>query len=254
MAGTGPALVLIHEGIADSRMYDDQFPVLPEHYRVVRYDLHGFGRSGKPQEPFTHYEALHALLEHLEIEQAALLGMSMGAGVAVEFALTYPQMPQALILIAPGFASYPPSQALQELFAPVAEAFQAGDFLRGIDITVHLMVDGPGRTPEEVNPEVRERVRVMYTEALRRTREPGPAAGPLDPPGYTRLGEINVPALVVVGTGDLPHVQEQAALLAQTIPNARKVELPLLGHVPNMEAPAEVNRLVLGFLAEVYPA
>src|SRR2546425_5372521 len=81
VAGTGPALVLLHEGIADSRMYDDQFSALAQHYQVVRYDLHGFGRSGTPDQPYTHHEALHALLRHLSIERAALLGMSLGGSI-----------------------------------------------------------------------------------------------------------------------------------------------------------------------------
>src|SRR5690242_13519846 len=100
VAGTGPVLVLLHEGIADNRMYDDQFGALAERYRVLRYDLHGFGRSGKPQQPYTHHEALHGLLRHLGIERAAVLGMSLGGSIAVDFALTYPEMVDALLLLA----------------------------------------------------------------------------------------------------------------------------------------------------------
>ncbi|HEX6508037.1 MAG TPA: alpha/beta fold hydrolase [Chloroflexota bacterium] len=249
VAGTGPALVLIHEGIADSRMYDDQFPVFAERHRLVRYDLHGFGRSGKPQEPFFHHEALRGLLDHLEITHTSLLGMSVGGNIAAEFTVAYPDMVSSLILISTGFADYPPSEAMTSLFAPVGEAFAAGDFARAIDLSVHLWVDGPDRTPDDVDAGVRERVRAMYTDVLRRTREPGPEASRVDPPVYTRLGEMAVPTLVAVGTGGLVDIQEQAELAARTIPGAHKVELPRLGHVPNMERPAEVNRLVLDFLA-----
>ncbi|HEV2580269.1 MAG TPA: alpha/beta hydrolase, partial [Ktedonobacteraceae bacterium] len=92
VAGDGPALVLIHEGIADSRMYDDQFDAFAQQYRVVRYDLHGFGKSGAPEQAYTHHGALHGLLRHLGIERAALMGMSLGGITALDFALSYPEM------------------------------------------------------------------------------------------------------------------------------------------------------------------
>jgi deazaflavin-dependent oxidoreductase (nitroreductase family) len=79
VAGTGPALVLLHEGLADSRMYDDQFLALAERHHVVRYDLHGFGRSGVPSLPYSHHEVLRALLRHLGVDRAAVLGMSLVA-------------------------------------------------------------------------------------------------------------------------------------------------------------------------------
>jgi 3-oxoadipate enol-lactonase len=91
VAGAGPALVLLHGGLADSRMFDDQVAALARRYRVVRYELHGFGRSGMPQQPYTHHEALLGLLRHLGIDRTALLGMSLGGSIAVDFALTYPE-------------------------------------------------------------------------------------------------------------------------------------------------------------------
>jgi pimeloyl-ACP methyl ester carboxylesterase len=254
VAGAGPTVVLLHEGIADSRMYDDQFDTLAVRHRVVRYDLHGFGRSGKPQQPYTHHEALHGLLRHLGIARAAVLGMSLGGSVAVDFALTYPDMVQALLLLATGLSGHPPSETMIALAAPMVAAFQAGDFVRAIDLSVRFWVDGPRRRPEEVDPAVRERIRQLYTEVLRRSREPGPDADPLDPPGYTRLAEIRVPTLIVVGAGDLPDILDQADLLERTIPVTRKVVLPEVAHVPNMERPAEINRVIIDFLDEHHPS
>jgi len=253
-AGTGPALVLIHEGIADSRMYDDQFNALARHYRVVRYDLHGFGRSGTPDRAYTHHEALHALLHHLSIDRAALLGMSLGGIVAIDYALTYPTKVAALLLLASGIGGYPISEATAALVAPIAEAFKAGDFVRAIDLSVRFWVDGPKRSPEEVDPIVRERVRTMYTDVLRRSRDGGRQADLLDPPAYTRLGEIHMPTLVVVGTGDIPNILEQADLLERNITGARKVVLPRVAHVLNMERPTEINHIILDFLGEQHPS
>lgn len=257
VAGKGPALVLVHEGLADSHMYDDQFAALAQRYRVVRYDLHGFGRSGTPTGPYAHHEDLRALLDHLGIERTAVLGMSMGGGIAVEFALTYPARAGALLLLACGFGGNSLAAMDAEtvaLAAPIRDAFQAGDFARAIELSVRLWVDGTQRGPDEVDPTVRERFRALYTDVLRRSREGGRQADPLDPPAYTKLAEIAAPTLVVVGSGDVPAVLDLADLLARTIPGAHKVVLPRVAHLLNMERPAEVNRLILDFLAEVYPS
>jgi pimeloyl-ACP methyl ester carboxylesterase len=252
VAGSGAPLVLIHEGIADLRMYDDQLGAFARDHRVVRYDLHRFGRSGAPTQPFSHHEALRALLDQLGIERTALLGMSMGGGVAIDFTLTYPDRVGALCLLAAGVGGYPNSPETVAFFTPLREAFQAGDFARAIDLSVRIWVDGPQRQPEEVNPVVRERIRSMYTEVLRRSRDGGPPATPLDPPAYTRLSDIHAPTLVVVGAGDVPAVVEQADLIARSVPGARHVVLPRVAHVLNMEIPAEVNQIVLDFLHERY--
>jgi len=93
VAGTGNTLVLIHGFGVDSRMWDDQFETLAQYYRVLRYDARGFGRSALPTSSgYTHQTDLKALLEHLEIASANILGLSMGGGVAINFALAYPEM------------------------------------------------------------------------------------------------------------------------------------------------------------------
>lgn len=113
---------------------------------------------------------------------------------------------------------------------------------------MQLWVNGPSRPPEVVAPEVRERVRAMYTDVLRRSREAAPAATPLAPPALDRLAEVRAPTLVVVGADDVPDVRAQADLLASRIPGARQVVVPHAAHVLNMEHPAATNRIILDFL------
>jgi 3-oxoadipate enol-lactonase len=214
----------------------------------VRYDLHGFGRSGTPIQSYSHHAALRALLHHLGIERAAILGMSQGGAVAIDLTLTYPTMVSALLLLAAGIDGVPPGEVTVRLAAPIQEAFQTGDFARAIDLSLRFWVDGPKRRPDEVSPIVRERLRALYTDVLRRSREGGRAADTLDPPSATRLGEIHVPTMVVVGSGDIPAVLEGADLLVRSIPGARQVVLPKVVHLLNMECPEKVNRLILEFL------
>jgi len=251
VAGSGPPLVLLHEGIADRRMYDDQFDAFARRHRVVRYDLHGFGQSGTPDRPYAHHEALRALLSHLGITRAALLGMSMGGSIAIDFTLAYPSMVDALLLMATSIGGYTTSEAANNTFgAPIDAAFEAGDTTRAVELLLRVWVDGTKRDPDDVAPGVRARVREMMAQAVTRPRG---AAQPLDPPTLGRLAEVSAPTLIIVGDGDIPDVLYQADLLEDGIAGAQKVVLPRVAHVLNMECPTEVNRLVLDFLSARRP-
>jgi pimeloyl-ACP methyl ester carboxylesterase len=96
--GKGKPVVLLHAGGMDSKMWDAQFNDLAQRFRVVRYDLRGFGRSSKPEKPFHPVDDLYNLLKHLGIKRASLIGLSMGSGVALNFALEYPKMVEKLVL------------------------------------------------------------------------------------------------------------------------------------------------------------
>lgn len=250
IAGNGPVLVLIHAGLADSRMFDDQFGVLSHHCRVLRYDLYGFGRSSWPDRRYTHHETLHELLDYLEIDHASLLGTSLGGGIALDFALSYPTMVDALITVAAGIDGYPQTKEDEQLFTPVVEAFKANEYTQAIDLMLHIWVDGPQRSSDHVDPAIRERVRALYTDVLLRSREGGRQADRIDPPAYGRLGDIHVPTLVVVGSEDIPGVRDQAEQIAHSISGARLEVLPDVAHLLNMEIPDRFNRIVLEFLQE----
>jgi pimeloyl-ACP methyl ester carboxylesterase len=245
IAGSGPALVLLHEGFADSRMYEDQVADFATYYRVIRYDRHGSGRSGVPPVPYTDHDALFVLLRHLGVERTILLGMSAGGGVALDAALAYPEMVDALILVAAAIGGYESSAETMQGWAGIGMSLERGDVSEAVERTLRMWVDGPERRPEQVDPGVRARVGEMmarfYTRAQGTPRQ-------LEPPAIGRLAEIGVPTLVVAADGDVPDILTQAELLAQSIAVARKVTMLGAAHVPNMEQPESFNRLVLSFL------
>jgi pimeloyl-ACP methyl ester carboxylesterase len=245
MAGAGHPLVLIHEGIADSRMYDDQFGAFAQHYRVIRYDVHGFGKSGIPTGPFSSHEALYDLLRVLGVERTYFLGMSMGGGIALNFTLTYPTMVDALILAAAGVGGYTGSDVVKQQWSEIGAALDRGDMAEAVELALRMWVDGPQRALNQVDPAVRERVREMIAHAF---ALPESDPQPLEPPALSRLAEIHVPTLIIVGSGDVPDILAQADLLEQGIAGAQKVVIPGVAHVPNMERPRDFNRIVLNFL------
>lgn len=104
--GTGKPLVMIHGGLLDRRMWDDQFAVFAGSYRVIRYDARGHGLSKAPSGTYSHHEDLKKLLDALKVERAAIMGLSMGGYIAIDFALAYPDRVSALVLVAPGLTGY----------------------------------------------------------------------------------------------------------------------------------------------------
>lgn len=112
VTGEGEPLLLLHAGICDARMWEEHMEPLSARFRVIRYDMRGFGRSNLPDGPFAAHDA-RALLAYLGIGRAHSLGVSMGGTVALNLTLTYPEWVSALILVSTtvgGFTfSGPPS-------------------------------------------------------------------------------------------------------------------------------------------------
>src|SRR5712691_3775284 len=102
LAGKGPAVVLVHGGLVDSRLWDDQMKAFSKSYHVVRYDLRGFGRSRAATDPFSHIEDLRAVLDFLKIERATVIGLSLGGIIAADFTLEYPERVERLVLVGAG--------------------------------------------------------------------------------------------------------------------------------------------------------
>ena len=254
VAGEGHPVVLLHAGIADSRMWDDQFEEFANHYRVVRYDYRGFGKSSPPVDGFSMRGDLYELLRQLGIERAYLIGVSMGGGLAVDAAIERPDLVAALIPTCPGLSGQSDDGTEEEraFYQQVEEAEKAGEIERVNELEVHLWVDGLSRTPDQVNPAVREKVREMNGLALRRQSEwEGVTTRKLEPPAVGRLGEIAAPTLAIIGDRDLSGVKQAVDLVAANVAGARKATIHNAAHVPNMEHPAEYNQLVLEFLGSV---
>lgn len=247
-AGQGQPLVLIHAGIADCRMWDEQFDAIAHHFRVIRYDLRGVGRSSMPAGAFSHHNDLKGLLKFLNLERAHVVGLSMGGSVAIDFALTHPEMVDKLVLAA--VLGPPPfSQGLRDGWSAAEAAFETEGLSEVNEIEMQMWVDGPARAPGDVDPEVRAFVAAMNIDVLRREEESECVPETLDPPAATRLADIAAPTLVIVGTGDQPDVLTYCGKLATEIPNARLELITDVAHMVNMEASDRFTELVVNFVA-----
>jgi pimeloyl-ACP methyl ester carboxylesterase len=248
VAGAGHPLVLVHAGIADCSMWDEQFQAFAQHYRVIRYDMRGYGQTPLVDEPYAHYQDLPALLDFLGVKQAHVLGCSMGGTTALDFTLAYPARVSSLIAVAARPEGYLFNSAPPPQLDAMEAAFQTGDFEQLSELEVQMWVDGPTRTSEQVDAALRNRVRAMNVVALKNEALELGAAQPLDPPAAQRLHEITAPTLVIIGDLDRPVMLSAADFMAQTMPNARKVVMTGTAHLPSMEKPELFNEIVLDFL------
>jgi 3-oxoadipate enol-lactonase len=244
-SGEGPPVVLLHAGIADARMWDEQVGPFGVDHRVVRYDLRGFGRSDPPIAPFATVDDLCVLMDALDVERASLVGVSMGAGAAVDFTLEHPDRVDRLVPVAPGLRGFdwPEDPGNAAIETAMETAFESGDLDRLTDLTLDVWAPlgtaGPGG--EGIRAMVRHNVvgDAAYDEFERR----------LDPPAMARLEEIRVPTLVMLGDRDVPAIETMGSAIAARVRGARKVVLSPADHLVPMRVPVEFNRTVLEFLA-----
>ncbi len=242
-AGKGSTVVLVHGGLVDSRLWDDQMKELAKRYRVVRYDLRGYGQSAEPTADFSPVEDLRALLAFLKVERATVVGLSLGGIIAADFALEHPRMTEGLVLVGAGLRGdkQPPDPKSMEAFR------------KGVEGGPETFADASLGTPlfdgVKEKPQARARLRRMLVENFKALKHL--AAGRLkypQPETIDRLDRLRAPTLVVVGDRDGPNLVNIADTLHAKIPGARKKIVRGASHHPPVETPQEFNRVLLDFL------
>lgn len=253
IAGDGHPLVFVHAGIADSRMWDGQFNALSDQYKVIRYDLRGFGKSAPVAGTVVHYEDLHALLSHLGIESAYLVGCSIGATTVFDFAVAYPHMVDALIAVngVPNGYQWPEDWYIPPQWDDYAAAVKAGDLERASELEVQIWIDGAHRGPDDVDAAIRDKVRDMNLIALQNQAAVESETSYLEPPAAQGLDRLQCPILFIGSDLDEPDTYNAVRDMAQQIAGARLIVMENTTHLPGMERPQEFNRHIREFLAIV---
>lgn len=250
--GEGETILLIHAGVADHRMWDDQFYLFGIDRRVIRYDTRGFGKSRTENTEFSNRQDVVDLMSHIGCEKAHIIGVSRGGQIAVDFAVEFPDRVLSLVPTAAGLSGFDydmskidPAEIER---CEYVESFGAkGDYDTAAELESAYWCDGPlqpeGRCPAHVRAKVRQMILDNFA------RKDGEAkAIPLDPPAAPRLGTIAVPTLVVIGKYDETICQVMGDYTAENIPGARKIVMPG-AHMLTMELPVEFNAAVMEFIS-----
>jgi pimeloyl-ACP methyl ester carboxylesterase len=249
--GNGPALVFLHAGVCDKRMWRDQMAAFASRHRVVAYDRRGFGETRYEPETFSHMQDLRAVLDGLGIEQATLVGCSQGGRFSIDFALAYPKRVSRLVLVAPAIGGAPqPDDLPADIETLLEEAEQAEDqqhFDLVNRIEAHMWLDGPRSPDGRVQGSVRDLFLRMNIIPL---KSPSPGKDTPATDSFKRLKEIAAPTLLIWGDLDFPHLQERCAVLGKRIKGVQSAPMPGTAHLPNLEQPKQFNALLEAFLKD----
>ena len=236
--GRGPALLLSHGVIESWRSWAEVAEALEDRFTVVSLDGRGRGETPAPG-PFTYADLaadVEDLVQHLGLAAFFHAGHSMGGRVALEHALRFPGRVRGLAVVsARAEAPDAAGRARLRQLAAVARERGPGEAI-GLWSSPGDPHHGRVRAISAANP----------AEGTALALEAIAAAGSL----LERLGEIEVPTLVVAGDRDAAYVRS-AELMARAIPGARLHLLEGIGHFPNLEAPAELAALLAGFFGSL---
>jgi len=246
-AGQGPVIIMIHDGLLHRETWNAQFAVFAKHYRVIRWDRRGYGRSSTPTSAFSQLDDLFAVLKGLKVERATLLGCSAGGLLAIHFALDHPQMVTALVLVGPivsglEFSDHFTTRGNRGIPAPDVPVAQKIDYWSSKDPWI--------MAPE--NTSARQKFKTLLTANPQNLQGTGQqfARWP-DQPALDRLSQIKVPTLLVVGESDIPDVHAHVGAIQAGIAGSKRVVLNRSGHLPQVEVPDAFNEVVLGFLNNI---
>lgn len=243
--GEGSAVLLVHGGYTNLTVWDEVVESLTNEFKVIRYDHRGYGKSGIPTVPFYHYEDMKGILDHYKIQRVHIVASSFGAGVAVDFALEYPEYVDKLILAGPAIngLKYPFRLTLEGML----------DYLRvkrkGIDIAAQIFMNkkfwryvvpqDPARKREFEEQYRSNEQFYQWNPSLQRH---------LVPHAIARLEEIRNPVLIIEPGNDLPFNRKTCDILSQRMAGASKMVMEGCGHYPHLEKPAEFYSIVAKFL------
>jgi pimeloyl-ACP methyl ester carboxylesterase len=251
-AGAGPAVILIHPGLWDRRTWDDQMASFPAAgYRTIRYDVRGYGGSSRPTgAPYSHVRDLLALLDALGVEEAALVGCSMGGSIAIDATIIHPDRVWSLVPVAAGLGGFEPTQEEEDWWGdvdePIEAAIEAGDLQTAQLLRLRIWA------PLGLDDEAGRRIRDIAFDNLHELEMDESAAEELDPPAALRLREIDVPSLVIKAEHDPADMRRISDLVAASVQGARITMLDA-DHVVNVRRPEAFDAVVLPFLDEHRP-
>jgi 3-oxoadipate enol-lactonase len=247
--GDGEAVLFIHAGVANLRMWDQQAAALGDRYRVIRFDTRGYGRTESEHVEFSNRADAAAVLDEVGEASAHLVGLSRGGHIALDFALEYPTRTRSLTVAAGGIGGYEsPSTSIVDW--DEVEAWEAAkDWDRLTEFDTAYWVDGPGQPPDRVPPHIRSMVKDWIASNYRSEKEAA-VPQPLDPPAEVRLDDLHAPLLVIVGELDDPETNDAMRHLATRVAGAGLKTFPT-AHMVNLEQPTLFNTVLGDFLDSV---
>jgi pimeloyl-ACP methyl ester carboxylesterase len=253
--GSGIPVVFVHEFAGDYRSWESQLRYFARGYRCIAYSARGYPPSDVPDgEHYSQDRArddIRAVLDALKIDQAHIVGLSMGGFAALHFGFTYPQCARSLVVAGCGYGA---ALNQRQQFAEEAES-AARNFEAGMAKAAEAYALGPTRVQfqnkdprgwREFVDQLAEHSSEGSARTMRGVQKRRPSLFDL----VDKMKTIPVPTLVMTGDEDWPCL-EPALLMKRTIPTAALVVMPNAGHTINLEEPAAFNQHLAEFFRAV---
>ncbi|MGB7847396.1 MAG: alpha/beta hydrolase [Candidatus Acidiferrum sp.] len=240
--GTGPeAVVLIHDGIAHSVVWDDVWPVFCKRFHTIRYDRRGYGRTPEATTWYSETEDLAALLRSRRVKSAILVGSSHGGELSIDFMLQHPRLVRQLVLVGAVLSGFPYTDHFLNRGMVNSEPIEKGDVAKGLanwSKDEYLLAPGHEMAQKRLLAILTANPQDMTHADFARAAKPA----------LSRLSEIRVPTLILVGEADIPDVHAHAGAIEAGIAGAKRVIVSDGGHLMYLEKPEEFSSAVISFI------
>lgn len=249
---SAPAMLLLPTGVATMRMWDPQVAELATGHFVVRMDPRGSGATRYEDVRYSDREDVRSVLDHLGVERATVVGAGRGGTIALDLALESPERVAGLVIVGGGPSGFPEAELTREEHRRIDEldaAIAASDTALLMRLETALWAAGPLRLESNLDPAFVMRAHELNAPNAIHADHPA-RPEPLEPPAYGRLGDIRVPALVVVGDYDLSAARAQHEFLIDALPDATGFRLREAAHLVSVERSAEFTHVLLDWLGE----
>jgi pimeloyl-ACP methyl ester carboxylesterase len=256
-AGDAVPMIFVHEFAGEAKSWEPQVRFFRRRYRTITFNARGYPPSDVPEDPAAYsqrqaVEDIRGILDHLRIDKAHVIGLSMGGYAALHFGLLYPERALSLVIAGAGYGSRPEERdTFRRDCAALAERFEREPMQQ----VAAIYATGPARVQfRDKDPQgweqfcdlLKQQSAQGHALTMRRVQMMRESIYELG----DRMARLIVPTLIVTGDEDEPCL-EPALYMKRTIPTAGLLVIPRSGHAVNLEEPDLFNRQVLDFVTAV---
>jgi len=235
--GDGEPIIFLHGFSFDHRMWQPQVEYLSKQYKIITYDMRGFGKSTLPSSSYSHHDDLCQLMTYLKIDTAYIVGLSLGGEMATDFTLSYPKMVKKLVL----------ADASMHGFESTVD-WQVHAQVVGLAVAKQQWLDHQVFKTTTISNEMQNELNTMVADYSGWHWLNHDPREKLSPSAIERLSEITCPTLIVMGSHDLSYFQTIADKYNHDVVGSQKISIPNAGHMVNMEKPEQFNNIVGQFI------
>ncbi|MCM3216691.1 alpha/beta hydrolase [Niallia taxi] len=247
--GTGENLLLLHAGIADSRMWDKEFHLFSEKYRVVSLDLPGFGSSEFTGGSYSYSNIINELLTYLDINSTHILAASFGAKIAIDFYLDTPEKCLSLALLSPALSGWEDSSYIQEYEEEEEKLLHEGKLEETAQFNYETWILR-NRDPKDIKSDVKKLVIDMQIKALTKPEPEYPCEEMGIEDNILKIKDIQAPVLIINGKYDVQDFHGISELIGKELPSSKRITIPDAAHLANLESPDLFYELVSEFFSD----